>query len=327
MNADMQRRTVLKALAATAVVSQAPAFAAAYPDKQIRMIWPFAAGGLGANLARVLADGLSQRLGQAVYVDARPGGGGIIGFQTLKAAAPDGYTVMLGTNSTSTLLPSMMKDFPFDPLKDFEHVAMVYTSGNVIVVRAESPIKSFADLRAQARANPGKLTYGSAGNGSTYHLMPALFDLLNGSKMVHVPYKGGGPAYMGLLGGETSVVFGDLSALPHVQAGKMRALAVLSKTRVPAAPDIPTTAELGMPDLVMESFYGLFAPKGTPRDIIARLNKETAATLADPRVQQQLKTLSTQAAPDTSPQYFVDQIAKETARWRPVIEASGIVAE
>lgn len=327
MNANMQRRTVLKALAAVAGTSQVPAFAAAYPDKQIRLIWPFAMGGLGANLARVLADGLSQRLGQTVYVDARPGGGGIVGFLTLKSAAPNGYTIMLGTNSTSTLLPSMMKDFPFDPLKDFEQIAMVYTGSNMIVVRADSPIKSFADLRAQAKANPGKLTYGSAGNGSTYHLMPALFDLLNGSKMVHIPYKGGAPAYMGLLGGETSVVFGDLSSLPHVQAGKMRALAVLGKTRVPAAPDIPTTAELGMPDLVMESFYGLFAPKGTPHDIIARLNKETAATLADPHVQQQLKLLSTQVAPDTSSQYFSDQIAKETARWRPIIEASGIVAE
>jgi tripartite-type tricarboxylate transporter receptor subunit TctC len=327
MDANMQRRTVLKALAAAAVTAQAPACAAAYPDKQIRMIWPFAAGGLGANLARVLAEGLGQRLGQPVYVDARPGGGGIVGFQTLKAAAPDGYTIMLGTNSTSTLLPSMMKDFPFDPLKDFEHVAMAFTSGNVIVVRADSPIKSFADLRAQARANPGKLTFGSAGNGSTYHLMPTLFDQINGSKMVHVPYKGGAPAYMGLLGGETSVVFGDLSALPHVQAGKMRALAVLSKAREPGAPDIPTTAELGMPDLVMESFYGLFGPKGTPRDIVARLSKETAATLADPRVQLQIKNLNTHAAPDTSPQYFADQIARETARWRPIIEASGIVAE
>lgn len=327
MSFGMQRRTVLKTLAAAAVAAQAPAFAADYPDKQIRMLWPFATGGLGANLARVLAEGLSQRLGQTVYVDARPGGGGVVGFQALKAAAPDGYTIMLGTNSTSTLLPSMMKGLPFDPIKDFEHVAMVYTSGNVIVVKADSPIKDFADLRAQAKANPGKLTYGSAGNGSTYHLMPALFDQLNGSKMVHVPYKGGSPAYMGLLGGETSVVFGDLSALPHVQAGKMRALGVLSRKRVAAAPDIPTTAELGMPDLVMESFYGLFAPKGTPREILARLNKETAATLADPIVQAQLKTLSTQAAPDTSSKYFVDQITKETARWRPVIEAGGIVAE
>jgi len=327
MSFGMQRRAVLKTLAAAALTAQAPAFAAEYPDKQIRMLWPFATGGLGANLARILAEGLSQRLGQAVFVDARPGGGGVVGFQALKAAAPDGYTLMLGTNSTSTLLPSMMKGLPFDPVKDYEHVGMVYTSGNVIVVKADSPIKDFADLRAQAKANPGKLTYGSAGNGSTYHLMPAMFDQLNGSKMVHVPYKGGSPAYMGLLGGETSVIFGDLSALPHVQAGKMRALGVLSKKRETAAPDIPTTAELGMPDLVMESFYGLFAPKGTPKEILARLNKEMAATLADPIVLQQLKTLSTRPAPDTSSKYLVDQITTETARWRPIIDAAGIVAE
>lgn len=320
------RRAVLALIATAAALWQSPAFAA-WPDKPIRMVWPFATGGLGANLARILAEGLSQRLGQAVFVDAKPGGGGIVAFQYTKNAAQDGYTIMLGTNSTSTLVPSMTKDLPFDVTRDFEHIAMVYSGGNAIVVKADSPIKSFADLRAQAKANPGKLTYGSAGNGSTFHLMPAMFDLLNGSKMVHVPYKGGAPAYMGLLGGETSVIFGDLSSLPHVQAGKMRALAVLSKKRLAAAPDIPTTAELGMPELVMESFYGLFAPLGTPKDILERLNRETAAVLAMPSVQAQLKTLSMDAAPDSSAKYFVDQIRSETARWRPVIQASGITAE
>jgi tripartite-type tricarboxylate transporter receptor subunit TctC len=300
---------------------------AAWPDKPIRMVWPFATGGMGASLARILAEGLSQRLGQPVIVDAKPGGGGILAFQFTKQAAPDGYTIMLGTNSTSTLVPSMTKNLPFDPLKDFEHIAMVYVGGNAIVVKADSPIKSFADLRAQAKAQPDKLTYGSAGNGTTFHLMPAMFDVLNGSKMVHVPYKGGAPAFMGLLGGETSVVFGDLSSLPHVQAGKMRALAVLSPKRLDAAPDVPTTAELGMPDLVMESFYGLFAPPGTPQDIVERLNRETAAALASPQVQAQLKTLSMQAAPNSSAKYFVDQIRSETARWKPVIEKAGITAQ
>jgi tripartite-type tricarboxylate transporter receptor subunit TctC len=290
-------------------------------------VWPFATGGIGANLARILAEGLSQRLGQPVFVDAKPGGGGILAFQYTKTAPPDGYTIMLGTNSTSTLVPSMSKDLPFDALRDFEHIAMVYTGGNSIVVKADSPIRSFADLRAQAKASPGKLTYGSAGNGTTFHLMPAMFDLLNGSKMVHVPYKGGGPAYMGLLGGETSVVFGDLSSLPHVHAGKMRALAVLSPKRLEAAPDIPTTAELGMPELVMESFYGLFAPLGTPREVLERLNRETAAVLASPSVQAQLKTLAMQPAPNTSAKYFTEQIKSETARWRPVIQKSGITSE
>lgn len=320
------RRTALATLFAVAAAWQVPALAE-WPDKPIRVVWPFATGGLGANLARILAEGLQQQLGQPVFVDAKPGGGGVLGFQFTKQAEPDGYTIMLGTNSTSTLLPSMMKNLPFDPLKDFEHIAMVYTSGNVIVVRADSPIKSFADLRAQAKANPGKLNYGSAGNGSTYHLMPAMFDQINGSSMVHVPYKGGGPAYMGLLGGETSVVMGDLSALPHVQAGKMRALAVTTSKRIDAAPDIPTTAEVGMPDLVMESFYGLFAPLGTPKPILDRINKATAVVLASPAVQQQLKTLSTQPAPDTSAKYFVGKIRSETARWKPVIEKSGITTE
>jgi tripartite-type tricarboxylate transporter receptor subunit TctC len=326
MKMKMVRRTAVAAIFALAAAFQSPAFAA-WPDKPIRMVWPFATGGLGANLARILAEGLSQRLGQPVFVDAKPGGGGILAFQFTKTAAPDGYTIMLGTNSTSTLSPSLTKNLPFDPVKDFEHIAMVFVGGNAIVVKADSPIKSFADLRAQAKANPGKLTYGSAGNGTTFHLMPAMFDHLNGSKMVHVPYKGGAPAYMGLLGGETSVVFGDLSSLPHVQAGKMRALAVLSPKRLAVAPDVPTSAELGMPDLVMESFYGLFAPLGTPKEILDRLNKETAAVLATPAVQAQLKTLVMDAAPDTSPRYFVEKIKSETARWRPVIQASGITAD
>ncbi|MGE0098010.1 MAG: Bug family tripartite tricarboxylate transporter substrate binding protein [Hydrogenophaga sp.] len=320
------RRTLLASLLAFAASWQTPALAD-WPDRPIRMVWPFASGGMGASLARILAEGLTQELGQPVYVEAKPGGGGILAFQFTKSATPDGYTIMLGTNSTSTLVPSINKNLPFDPTRDFEHVAMVYVGGNAVVVRADSTIKDFADLRAQAKANPGKLTYGSAGNGTTFHLMPAMFDLINGSKMVHVPYKGGAPAFMGLLGGETSVVFGDLSSLPHVQAGKMRALAVMSPKRLDAAPDIPTTAELGMPELVMESFYGVFAPLGTPRPILEKLNKATAAVLAMPSVQQQLKTLSMQAAPDTSAKYFADKIRSETARWKPVIDKSGITSE
>ena len=320
------RRTAWAALLSLAAAWHAPALAE-WPEKPVRMVWPFAAGGLGANLARILAEGLQQQLGQPVYVDAKPGGGGVVAFQLTKQAEPDGYTIMLGTNSTSTLLPSIQKNLPFDPSKDFEHVAMVYVGGNAVVVRADSPIKDFADLRAQAKANPGKLNFGSAGNGTTYHLMPSMFDLLNGSKMVHVPYKGGAPAYMGLLGGEVSVVFGDLSSLPHVRAGKMRALAVMSPKRLEAAPEIPTTAELGMPDLVMESFYGIFAPLGTPKPILDKLNKATIAVLAMPSTQAQLKTLMMEAAPDQSPKYFADKIKSETARWRPVIEKAGITAE
>ncbi|MDB5827661.1 MAG: Tripartite-type tricarboxylate transporter, receptor component TctC [Variovorax sp.] len=320
------RRALVTALIATITLWQASAFAE-YPEKEIRLVWPFATGGLGASLARVLADGLSKRLGQPVYVDAKPGAGGILAFEFLKNAKPDGYTIMLGTNSTSTLSPTLTPNLRFDPVKDYEHIAMCFVGGNAIVVSATSPIKSFSDLREQAKAKPGTLTYGSAGNGTTFHLMPAMFDLLNGSKMVHVPYKGGAPAYMGLLGGETSVVFGDLSSLPFVQAGKMHALAVMSKKRLEVLPDVPTTSELGMPALVMESFYGLFAPRGTPQPIIDRLNREVAAVLASPATRAQLKTLVTDPAPDTSPEYFVQQIKSETARWRPVILAAGITVD
>jgi len=321
------RRAALAALLAGLAATQTPALAQAWPDKPIRIIAPFAAGGLANNLARVLADGLTQRLHQPVIVESKPGGGGVVGFQVVKNSPPDGYTLLLGTNSTLTLLPSMQKNLPFDGLKDFEHIAITFVGGNLIVVREDSPIKSFADLRAQAKAAPNALTYGSAGNGTTFHLMPAMFDRINGSTMVHVPYRGGSPAFVGLLGGEVSTVFGNTDSLPFVQAGKMRALAAMSPRRLSYLPELPTTAELGMPELVMESFYGLLAPAGTPKPILARLNKEVTELLATPAVRKQLETLAIDPASNTSPAYFRQQIQSELARWRPVIEDANISVE
>lgn len=323
----MFRRAVLAAALATAALAQAPALAQTWPDKPIRIVTPFAAGGLANNLARVLADGLTQRLGQAVIVEPKPGGGGVIAFQAVKNAPPDGYTLLLGTNSTLTLLPLMQKNLPFDGLKDFELVAITFVGGNVIVVREDSPIKTFADLRAQSRAKPNTLTYGSAGNGTTFHLMPAMFDRLNGSSMVHVPYRGGSPAFMGLLAGETSLIFGNTDSLPFVKAGKLRPIAAMSSKRLSYLPDVPTTAELGMPELVMESFYGLLAPAGTPKPIVDRINREVTELLATPTVRKQLETLAIDPAGNTSPAYFRQQIQAELARWRPVITDANITAE
>jgi tripartite-type tricarboxylate transporter receptor subunit TctC len=322
----MIRRAALAALVALAAAAQAPAFAA-WPDKPIRLIWPYAAGGLGNNLARLLTEGLTERLGQPVVIDIRPGAGGTLGSTVLKNAAPDGYTIMLGTIAPLALAPGLYKNLPYDPVKDFEPIAMTFVGPNIVVVNASSPIKTFAELVAYARANPGKLAYGTAGNGSTFQLTAGLFSQLTHGQMVNVPYKGGAPAFMALLGNEIQVVFGNTDSLPHVAAGKMRALAVMSPKRTPVAPNIPTTAELGMPELMLESWYGLVAPAGTPREIIERLNRETAAVLASPKVQEQLKTLSTEVARDTSAATFGKTIASEIARWRPVIQAAGITPD
>lgn len=319
-------RTALLGIIAAFLLNVVPAHAQ-WPEKPIKIIFPFAVGGVGGNLLRIVADGLTERLGQPVIMDPKPGAGGALGFQLAKAAAPDGYTLVLGSNGPSTLLPLLNKNVGYNVLRDFEPVGMAVVGGNIIVVNTSSPIKTLEDLRIEAKSKSGKLNYGSAGNGTTFHLAPALFDQLNGSSMVHVPYQGGAPALMALLGKEVDVVFSGMDAIPHVNAGKMRALAAMSKTRLAAAPNVPTTAELGMPELEMVSFYGLLAPKGTPKAIVERLSRELGVVMASPRVREQLATLMLEPAPDTSNTAFTAHIESETARWRKVIETAGITAQ
>lgn len=300
---------------------------AAWPEKPLRLIWPFSGGGIGATMTRVIAEGLGERLGQTVVVEERGGAGGIVGFQSVKNSPPDGYTLLLGTNSTTTLLPSMHKNMPLDILGDFEFIGMVAVGSNVVVVRSDSDIHTFEDLRQEAKASPGKINYGSAGIGTTFHVTPALFDRLNGSTMVHIPYKGSDPAFLGLLGGETQVVFGSTGSLQHIKSGKLRALAVMGPERFRELPDVPTTAELGMPDLVMESFFGILAPAGTPKPIVDRLSKELQATMADDKVRERIRSLLLDPARDSTPDYFREQVRSTTLKWKPVIEDAKIVIE
>lgn len=317
-------KLVRRAFVAALALAALPAFAA-YPDRPIKLIWPYAAGGLGYNLSRLITDGLTERLGQPVVIDVKPGAGGTLGAGQLKLAAPDGYTIMMGTIAPLALAPGLYgSKLAYDPTKDFEPIAMTFVGPNIIVVNADSPFKTFGALAAYARTNPGRLSYGTAGNGSTFHLTAGLFSQITKGQMVNVPYKGGAPAFMALLAKEVDTVFGTTDSLPHVEAGKMRALAVMSPKRISFAPDIPTTAELGMPELMLESWYGLVAPAGTPKAIIDRLNTETAAVLRTPKVQAALKTLKTEAARDTSSATMKKTIAAEITRWKPVIEQAGI---
>jgi tripartite-type tricarboxylate transporter receptor subunit TctC len=323
--ARLARAFALSATLAASLLSTSAM--AAWPEHPIKLIWPYAAGGLGYNLSRLVVDGLSERLGQPVIIDVRPGAGGTLGAGVLKGSPNDGYTIMMGTIAPLSLAPGLYKTLAYDPVKDFEPIAMTFVGPNIIVVNAASPIKTFAELVAYAKANPGKMTFGTAGNGSTFQLTAGLFSQLTNGQMVNVPYKGGAPAFMALLANEVSVVFGNTDSLPHVAAGKLRALAVMSPRRLGFAPNIPTTAELGMPELMLESWYGLVAPAGTPREIIERLNRETAAVLASPKVQEQLRTLNTEVARDTSAAYLGKTIATEIARWRPVIQSAGITPD
>ena len=280
---------------------------------------------MGYNLSRLITEGLTERLGQPVIIDVRPGAGGTLGAGQLKLAAPDGYTIMMGTIAPLALAPGLYgKALAYDPIKDFEPIAITFVGPNIIVVNSSSPIKTFAELVAFAKANPGKLTFGTAGNGSTFQLTAGLFSQITKGDMVNVPYKGGAPAFMALLAGDVNTVFGNTDSLPHVEAGKLRALAVMSPKRISFAPNIPTTAELGMPELMLESWYGLVAPAGTPKEITERLNKETAAVLATPKVQEALKGLKTEVSQDTSTASMRKTIASEIARWRPIIEKAGI---
>ncbi|WP_326542642.1 Bug family tripartite tricarboxylate transporter substrate binding protein [Pseudorhodoferax sp.] len=320
------RSLVRRALLLAGALALLPA-QAAWPERPIRIIFPFAVGGVGGSLTRIIADGLAERLGQAVVVDPRPGAGGALGFQMTKNAPADGYTLVVGSNGPAVLLPLMNKSVGYNVLADFEPIGMAVIGGNIIVVNSNSAVHSLDDLRQAAKSKPDKLSYGSAGNGTTFHLGPALFDQINGSRMVHVPYKGGGPALLGLLGGEVDVVFSAMDAVAHVNAGKLRALAVLNKTRLAAAPTVPTTAELGMPELEMVSFYGLLAPKGTPQPIVERLSRELAVVVASAKVREQLGALLLEPAPDARSETFTNHIRKEVERWGKVIEANGIKAE
>lgn len=302
----------------------ATASAQEYPNRPIELVVPFAAGGMGTNLGRVIGEGLGEQLGQTVYVNAKPGAGGIVGFQYVRTAKPDGHTLLLGTISTLSLAPSLYKELPFNPETDFEPIAMTFTGSNIVVVNANSDIHSLKELADKARKNPGKLTFGSSGNATTVHLLGGLFNELNGTDMLHVPYKGLSPALVALMAGEVDVVFSSTEALTHIESGRLRPLAVTSKSRLPFAPDIPTVEEQGMPELLMESWYGILAPKGTPQPVLDQVNAALKTALEAERIQELVRTVRMSVAPDLSRDYFAQQIRSERERWAPVVKAAGI---
>ena len=324
-------RTVLSSLkgllVASAILAICAAHAQTYPTKPLSLVVGFAPGGSADSLARLLAQKLGASLGQPVIVDNKPGAGATIGTAAVAASKPDGYTLLMVTSGhagSAALYPKL----GYDTLKSFEPVAKVGASAVVIVAPASAPYKNLKDVIEAARKSPGKLNYAAGGGGATTTSLAAEF-LKNETKidMVMVPNKGSGPALTALLSGEVDLGF-DIpsSALPHIRSGKLRALAVTTKTRSSVLPDVPTVAEQGMPGFEVTGWFGILAPAGTPTAVVARLNKEINAVLGDPQTRDKLQSLGVEAA-SGSPADFGSLIASETVRYGDAIRKLGIKAE
>jgi tripartite-type tricarboxylate transporter receptor subunit TctC len=318
-------RVTLLGLVACIVLASSHAFAA-YPDRIIKIVVPFAPGGGTDVVARTLAQEMAKDLGATVIIENKPGAGTIIGTQAVAASAPDGYTLLMGTFANA-VNPSLQAKLPYDAHKDFAAVALVARSFNVVVVNPASPIKSIADLIATARAEPDKLSYGTYGTGTSAHLAGELFKHMAKVNLLTVAYRGAAPAITDLLGGQIQVMFTTVaSAAPLVEAGQLRAIAVTSAERSPAFPQLPTVSEAGVPGYTAEAWYGLYAPAKTPPEIVDRLNKSAAKAVQS----EAFKKLGVNEGlvmvaepPETLDRYF----SSEEARWRKVIQDAGIKIE
>jgi tripartite-type tricarboxylate transporter receptor subunit TctC len=301
----------------------APALAQPYPNHPLKIVVPYAAGGAVDIVARIVGQGLAEPLKQPVVVDNRPGASANIGMETVAKAVPDGYTLLMASNGLTTNM-ALFADLSFDGRRDFAPVARIGYAPLVIVVPAASPAKSLKDLLAMAKAKPGELAYGSAGNGSSGHLAGELLKASAGIDVLHVPYKGGAPAVTDLLGERLSFMpINPLEVLPHIQSGRLRVLAVGSERRVPLLPDVPTGAEAGVPGFEATVWWGLVAPAKTPADVVARLNAETNAVLRDPAIARKLADLGVVTTPGSADE-FARFIAKQTELWSAVIRKTGI---
>ena len=330
MSALNRRTFALATVAAAGALSLAPLAAqaqAAYPSKPITIIVPFSAGGTTDILARVVGQFMSNDLGQPVVIDNRAGAGGNIGGQAAARATPDGYTIFMGTVGTHAINQSLYKKMPFDPIKDFAPLSRVAMVPNLLVANPSQPYKNVKELIAYAKANPGKINFGSSGAGSSIHLSGELFKQMAGVDMQHVPYRGSAPAVSDLLGGQINLMFDNMpSAIPHVKGGKLRPLAVTTAKRSPALPDVPTIAESGVPGYEATSWFGLLAPAGTPAPVIAKLNASILKALANPEVKKKLAEQGAEAAGE-KPEQFAAFIAAETAKWGKVVKESGATAD
>ena len=298
-----------------------------FPKRPITLVVPFAAGGSTDVVARLLAERMSVDLGQQVVVENRAGGGGNVGALAVSRSDPDGYTVLMGTVATHALNPLIAKTKPYDPLADFAPISLLAVVPNVLVVNAAFEAKDVRGLVELLKGNPGKYNYASSGVGTPLHLSGELFKTLSGSEMTHIPYRGSGPALIDVVAGRVPIMFDNLpSSSEFIRAGTLRALAVTTKTRAPSFPDVPTMSEAGLEGYETYTWNALFAPKGTPGDVVDRLNRASLAALADPGLQAKFKAFSASIVGST-PQQLSDHVKAEIAKWQPVVTQAGISLE
>jgi tripartite-type tricarboxylate transporter receptor subunit TctC len=299
------------------------AYAQPYPSKPIHFIVPYPAGGPLDTVARLLGQKVSESVHQPVVVENKPGAGGNIGADYVAKAAPDGYTILMGAVATHAINPTLYRNIPYDPVKDFAPVTEVAWTPNVLVVNPSLPVSNVKEFIAYAKAHPGELNFGSGSTGSAGHLAGELFKTMAGVQMVHVPYKGAGPAMQDLIGGQIQLMFDNLaSSLGQVRAGKVRALAVTTAKRSTLAPELPTIAESGLPGFDISTWFGIFAPGGTPQPVVQRLHDAFVAALHAPDVQATMKKMGAEPVGNT-PEEFAAYIRSEARKYAKVIEASG----
>ena len=323
----MRRITPLRQiLIGMAFVLPIACLAQSFPEKPVRLIVPYAPGGSADIAARLISDEWAKALGQPVVIENKAGAGGNIGVDLVSKAKPDGYTIGLQTVSLA-INPALYQRMPYDTLADLDPIGMVATSQHVLVVNNQLSAKTVKDLIRDAKATPGKLQYGSAGTGSTFHMAAELFKSVSQTNITHVPYRGGGPALLDTIGGHVQLSFPVLSAaLPQVQGGKLRPLGVTGPKRSALMPDVPTIAEAGLPDYSFETWFMVFAPAGTPKPVIEKLNATLNATLNKPELKQRMTKEAFDPAPSTAAQAR-ELLTSDMKKWASLIKASGIKAD
>jgi tripartite-type tricarboxylate transporter receptor subunit TctC len=312
-------------LTAFTLVGISNAFAVDYPTRPVRWIVPYTPGGGTDITARIMAQWLSERLGQQFIIENKPGAGNNIGTEAVVNASPDGYTLLL-VNPANAINATLYRKLPFNFLRDIAPVAGIMRVPNVMEVNPEVPAKTVAEFIAYAKANPSKINWATSGNGTSVHLSGELFKMMTDVDLTHIPYKGSAPALTDMIAGTVQVIFDNMPpSLPHIRAGKLRALAVTTNIRSDALPDVPTVAET-VPGYEASAFYGMAVPKGTPPEIIDKLNKEVNAGLADPKIKARLAELGGMLIPGT-PAEFGKLVADETDKWAKVIKTGGVALE
>lgn len=309
--------------ASLAALFPAASLAQAWPAKPVKMVVPFSAGGSTDTVARIIAEKLTPRLGQPVLVENKAGAGGSVGSDMVAKSAPDGYTMLVGTSSTMAILPYLYRKPPYDPNKDFAPLVLLGTADIMVVVNSEVPVRSIPELLTYAKANPGKLTFASGGNGSISHLLGEYFKSMAGVDLLHVPYKGDAQMVTDLIGGQVNMAFGTAVAfLPHVKSGKVRALAVTNPKRSTTQSELPTVTESGVPGYEAVQWFGIAVPAGTPKEIIARVNTEILAILAMPDVRTRFAGLGFDVV-GGPPDAFADFLRAENVKWKKIAEIAG----